>query len=92
MITSIALLAALVVLSAEAQQLVSTSLLLPNLLFDPEPPLQLPTFVGRVTVTRSTTYYTVGCNGSPSFSPGVCADSSYTFFETSSITKYLLEG
>ncbi|KAM0795292.1 hypothetical protein BDR22DRAFT_894275 [Usnea florida] len=91
MITSIGLLAALVILSAEAQQSISTSLLLPNGLFDAESPLQPPAFVGRVTVTRSTTYYTIGCNGSPSFDPGFCSDGSYTFDEISSNTQYLVE-
>ena len=92
MINSIALLAALVILSAEAQQIVSTSLLLPSGLFNTEPPLQPPAFLGQLTVARSTTYYTLACNGSPFFNPGFCADSSYTFSEISSTTKYLLEG
>ena len=88
MITSIALLTALVIISAEAQQIISTSLLLPSGLFDPVSPLQPPAFVGRVTVIRSTTYYTLGCNGSPAFDPGFCADGSYTFSEVSSNTQY----
>ena len=91
MIASIGLLAALVILSAEAQQSISTSLLLPSGLFDPEPPPQPAAFVGRVSVTRSTTYYTLGCNGSPSFDPGFCSDGSYTFSEISSNTQYLVE-
>lgn len=70
---------------------ISTSLLLPSGLFYPEIPLQPPTFVGQVTVTRSTTYYTVECNAGVSaalFNPGF-GGPSYTFSENSASTQYI---
>ncbi|KAL9133634.1 MAG: hypothetical protein Q9175_005186 [Cornicularia normoerica] len=91
MMIAVTFLAAFAILSAEAQQSVSISLLLPDGLFYPSPPLQPPTFVGQVTVTRSTTYYTLDCNGPTSFNPGDCTDGSYTFLEISSNTQYLVE-
>ena len=78
---------------AEAQQGVSTSLLLPGGLFDFLPSFKPPTFVGEVTVIASNTYYTLDCfaGGAASyFLPGDdCEDRSYTFSYISASTQYL---
>lgn len=77
----------------EAQQTVLTSLLLPDSLFYIGQSFKPPTFVGQVTVIRSTTYYTLdlGTGAAAShFIPGeVYSDGSYTFSEFSASTQYL---
>ena len=80
---------------ASAQQSVSTSLLLPNGLFDADQPSTPPTFVGQVTVTKSTTYYTLDCNAGAAatdFYPRYeCNGGSYTFSEIPASTQYLVD-
>lgn len=88
-------LAAVAVLRCAADDSVTTSLLLPAGLFS-EDSFQKPTFVGQITVTRSTTWYTVDCSAGGAatyFYPGNtgCSDNSYTFTEISASTQYLFE-
>lgn len=79
---------------AEAQQGVSTSLLLPNGLFSAGYYSNPPTFLGEVTVTKSTTYYTLDCNAGAAaseFHPQYeCNGNSYTFSEDPASTQYLV--
>lgn len=89
-------LAAVAVLRCAADDSVTTSLLVPDGLFA-EDSFQKPTFVGQVTVTKSTTYYTIDCfagGAATYFYAGTikCSDNSYTFTEISASTQYLLEG
>ena len=83
------------VLRGALADVVTTSLLLPSGLFTNQP-FKKPAFVGQVTVTRNTTYYTVDCYAAgiaTCFNPGQdqCYDSSYTFSENSASTQYLLD-
>ncbi len=91
-------LAILCCVSADDVSTVTTTLLLPNGLFDPAPTVAQPTFSGQVIVTRSTTYYILACDVAftdYAFSPGGDCDygstSSYTFSEISATTTYTLE-
>lgn len=93
---AIAISAAIAILRCASADSISTSLLLPHSLFNADQPFQLPNFVGQVTVTRSTTYYTLDCSAGGAgtyFFPGNegCDGPSYTFLEISANTQYLLE-
>lgn len=95
MIIFVVFFAAVAVLRCAADDSVTTSLLLPGGLFS-EDSFQKPTFVGQVTVTRSTTCYTIDCfagGAATYFYPGNigCSDSSYTFTEISASTQYLVQ-
>ena len=78
-------------ISADDISALSTSLLLPDGLFSSVPSGQIPTFGGRATVTRSITYYTLGCDHvvELGFEPGdECQGGDYTFSENSGSTMY----
>lgn len=72
----------------------TTSLLIPDGLFDPGPKLQ--TFFGRLTVSDRATYYTLDCgdyrNFDVNFYPGElgCTDNSYTISADASNTRFVL--
>lgn len=96
MMIAIAFLAAIAILRCASADTISTSLLLPDDLFESGQAFQMPTFVGQVTVTRSTTYYTLDCSAGGAatyFYPGVdgCSGLSYTFSEMSASTQYVIE-
>ncbi|CAD6567783.1 MAG: hypothetical protein ASARMPREDX12_009451 [Alectoria sarmentosa] len=96
MMIAIAFVAATTLLRCASADSISTSLLLPNGLFSTYSSLPTMSFVGQVTVTRSTTYYTLDCGAGAAatyFTPGDegCSGSSYTFSEISASTQYLLE-
>ena len=91
----VAFFAAAAVLCCAADDSVTTSLLIPDGLFITDL-IEKPTFVGIVTVTRSTTSYALDCHAGSAgayFDPGGdgCYDSSYTFSEVSATTQYLYE-
>ena len=93
MIFIVAFFAAVAILFCAADDSVTTSILLPNGLFRDEN-FPKPTFVGEVTVTGSTTCYTLDCaagGAATYFYPGDrgCPGESYTFSELSSSTQYL---
>ena len=86
---------AAVILCCAADDSVTTSLLIPEGLFITDR-FEKPTFVGEVTVTSSTTFYTIDCSAGGAgtyFYPGGdgCDDSSYSFSEVSATTQYLYE-
>ena len=94
--TVVAFFVAAVILFCAADDSVTTSLLIPNGLFDTDDSFEKPTFVGQVTVTSSTTFYTLDCfagGAGTYFYPGNdgCDDSSYSFSEVSASTQYLYE-
>ena len=93
MMDAVAFFAAVAILGCAAADSVTTSLLLPDCLFVTDQSFPRPTFVGQVTVTRSTTYYTLDCwaGGAGSYFIAGDDDSSYTFSESSASTQYLLE-
>ena len=101
MMIAVAFYVALIILycaSADDVSTITTSLLLPNGLFDPTPTVQQPTFSGQVIVTKSITYFILACNVASTdyaFSPGGDCDygstNSYTFSEISASTLYSLE-
>ena len=94
--TVVAFFAAVAILCCAADDSVTTSLLIPDGLFITAS-FEKPTFVGQVTVTKSTTtFYTLDCSpggAATYFYPGVygCTENSYTFSEVSASTQYLLE-
>lgn len=74
---------------------ISTSLLVPNgLILSPVGPITK--FTGEMTVTDTTTYYTIDCDSSPAFWPGPDAcnvndtGKSYTFSASSATTRFLM--
>lgn len=81
--------------SAEGGSSVSTSLLLPDGLFSNMQFVGTLTFLGQVTVTRSTTFYIIACDTGAAatyFDPeGDCSGSSYIFSEISASTQYLVD-
>ena len=92
----VAFFAAVAILCCAADDSVTTSLLIPGGLFIASQPFEKPTFVGQVTVTRSTTFYTLDCyagGAATYFHPGDngCSDYSYSFSEVSASTQYLFE-
>ena len=92
----VAFFAAVAILCCAADDSVTTSLLIPDGLFATDDSFEKPTFVGQVTVTRSTTLYTLDCSAGGAatyFYPGDngCDDNSYTFSELSASTQYLYE-
>ena len=94
--TLVAFFAAVAILCCAADDSVTTSLLIPDILFTSDHSFEKPTFVGQVTVTRSTTFFTLDCSAGVAatyFFPGddECYDSSYTFSEVSATTQYLYE-
>ena len=94
--TVVAFFAAVAILCCTADDSVTTSLLVPDGLFATEQSFEKPTFVGQVTVTRSTTLYTLDCDAGGAgtyFHPGDsgCTDNSYAFSEVSASTQYLYE-
>lgn len=100
MIIDVAYFAAVTILCCASADSVTTSILLPAGLFVTDQPFQPPTFVGEVTVTRSTTYYTLDCEAGTAasvFNPqaeeegddGLCSGGSYTFSENLASTQYL---
>ena len=95
MIIAVAFFTAVAILCRASADIVTTSLLLPNGLFDPVPSFPLSPFLGQVTVTKSTTYYILDCsNGAdPGFYPGNegCSGPSYTFSESSASTRYIID-
>lgn len=88
--------AAVAIFFCAADDSVTTSLLIPDGLFTTDHSFEKPTFVGQVTVTRSTTLYTLDCyagGANTYFYPGDegCNDNSYTISEVSASTQYLYE-
>ena len=94
---TVAFFAAVAILCCASADSFTTSLLLPDGLFVPNESFQKPTFVGQVTVTRSTTYYILDCfagGAATYFIPGYyddCDGNSYTFVEASASTQYLVQ-
>ena len=94
--TVVAFFAAVAILCRAADDSVTTSLLIPDGLFNTGQPFEKPTFVGQVTVTKRTTFYTLDCSAGGAatyFYPGyyACNANSYTFSEVSASTQYLYE-
>ena len=93
----VALFAAVGILCRASAEYVSTSLLLPNVLFSFDQSFKPPTFVGQVTVIMSTTYYTLDCSAGGAatyFTPGYDCytdGGSYTFSEISASTQYVYD-
>ncbi|CAD6570150.1 MAG: hypothetical protein ASARMPRED_003507 [Alectoria sarmentosa] len=82
---------ALLCCSHASAQNVSTSFLLPDILFWGYPESQA--FVGETAVTGSKTYYTLNCGANDTnFWPGPngCPNNSYTFFADSKNTQFLI--
>ena len=95
MVIAVAFFVAVAILCCASADSVTTSLLLPDALFVTDESFPSPTFVGEVTVTRSTTYYTLDCfagGAATYFEPGyTCESNSYTFSESSASTQYLIQ-
>ena len=94
--TAVAFFAAIAIVCCAADDSVTTSLLIPDGLFTTDDSFEKPTFVGQVTVTRSTTFYTLDCSAGGAgtyFYPGDdgCSDHSYAFSEVAASTQYLYE-
>ena len=94
--TVVAFFAAVAILCCAADVSVTTSLLIPDILFTTDHAFEKPTFVGEVTVSSSTTYYYLDCSAGGAetyFYPGnnECDDNSYAFSEVSASTQYLYE-
>ena len=94
--TVVAFFAAVAILCCAADDSVTTSLLIPDILFTADHAFEKPTFVGQVTVTSSTTFYILDCSAGGAgtyFYPGdnECGGNSYLFSEVSASTQYLYE-
>ncbi|KAF6224422.1 hypothetical protein HO133_010999 [Letharia lupina] len=90
-ITAVVFYIVLALIGHASASIVSTNVLLPAWLFNPEP--TGATFTGQISTSLGTTYYTLDCNYEfTNFvgQGGQCRYNGYTFSATSSTTAYVL--
>ena len=92
--SAVAFLTLVAILCEASAQNVTTSLIIPNGLFNPTPRPQ--TFLGEATVSGHATYYTLNCGDyrdpDVNFWPGEygCPDNSYTISADTANTQFLM--
>ena len=89
MIPIVALLAAVAILRCAADGIVTTSLLLPSLVFADQSAPQ-PTFVGQVNAAASATYYILDYYARGANTTSIYNGGGYIFSESSVCTQYVV--